>query len=148
MTTAGLQMAKRKKSRSRRRFTGINALALAETYALSSIWTEQLFRVNPIEFLTGVVGGKYNPGADGSAVITLPELLGAGPGGFGGNYTKGDFMSNVQNNLGGLEGVFMAGLKSAGVSFGFRAVKKLTSKPRRMINAQLRNIGAGDLVKV
>jgi hypothetical protein len=142
-------MAKRKKSRTRRRFTGINALALAETYALSSIWTEQLFRVNPIEFMTGVVGGKYNPGRDGARVITLPELLGAGPGGFGGNYGgSGDFMSNVQSNLGGLEGVFMAGLKSAGVSFGFRAVKKLTSKPRRMINAQLRNIGAGDLVKV
>ena len=39
-----------------------------------------------MEFITGRVDGKYRPGADGSNILTLQELLGAGPGGLGGNY--------------------------------------------------------------
>ena len=45
-----------------------------------------MFNTNLVEFLTGRVNGQYRPGADGSNILTLPELLGAGPGGLGGNY--------------------------------------------------------------
>lgn len=45
-----------------------------------------MFNTNLMEFITGRVNGQYKPGADGSSVLTLPELLGAGPGGVGGNY--------------------------------------------------------------
>ena len=45
-----------------------------------------MFNTNLVEFLTGRVNGNFRPGADGSSVLTLPELLGAGPGGIGGNY--------------------------------------------------------------
>ena len=56
--------------------------------------------MNLLEFATGAVDGKYNPGGDGSWNITLPELLGAGPGGFGGNYGEGwSFQKAVQKNI-------------------------------------------------
>ena len=48
--------------------------------------TQGLFNTNLVEFLTGRINGVYKPGADGSQNITLPELLGAGPGGFGGRF--------------------------------------------------------------
>ena len=126
----------------------------AEAYALTNVWTEAAFNTSPIEFLTGTVGGRYRPGADGSSVITLPELLGAGPGGIGGNYGStsaggtGGFIGQVTDNVGGLEGLAMAGLKSAGISIGFRLASRITRKPRSMLNAQLRMLGVGDMVRV
>ena len=144
---------KKKKAKSRRKFRGINLLIVAEAYALTNIWTEAAFQTNPIEFLTGTVGGAYNPGRDGSQVITLPELLGAGPGGFGGTYagTAGkydNFTNSVMTNVGGLPGLAKTGLKTAGVSIGFRLVSKLTRRPRSMLNRQLKNFGIGDMVRV
>ena len=147
-------MARRKSKRSpRKRFTGVNVLNLAEAYALTGVWTEAAFNTSPIEFLTGRIGGKYNPGRDGSAVITLPELLGAGPGGVGGNFAgsagKYDNLQNtVTSNIGGLEGLVMPAVKSAGISIGFKIAKKITRKPRSMLNAQLRAFGVGDMVRV
>ena len=147
-------MARRKKSRSpRKRFTGVNVLNLAEAYALTGVWTEAAFNTSPIEFLTGRVGGKYKPGYDGSSVITLPELLGAGPGPVGGNFAgtagKYDNLQNaVSSNIGGIEGLVMPAFKSAGISIGFRIAKKITKKPRSMLNAQLRSFGIADMVRV
>ena len=62
--------------------------------------TQGLFNTNLVEFMTGRVNGVYKPGADGSQVITLPELFGAGPGGFGGNFagTAGRY-DNLTNTL-------------------------------------------------
>ena len=54
-----------------------------------------MFNTNLIEFATGRVDGKYRPGADGSTVLTLPELLGAGAGGIGGNYGSGYTLESV-----------------------------------------------------
>lgn len=45
-----------------------------------------MFNTNLVEFITGRVNGNFRPGADGSNILTLPELLGAGPGGVGGNF--------------------------------------------------------------
>lgn len=156
MFKEGSWMPPRRKKRktSRRRFTGINVLKAAEAYALTSIWTEAAFNVNPLEFLTGTVNGNYKPGADGSTVITLPELFGAGPGGLGGNYSdvsaggKGGFIGQVESNLGGIQGIATTALKSAITSGGFRLVSRLTRKPRSMFNSQLRMLGVGDMVRV
>jgi len=51
--------------------------------------------------MTGRVDGQYKPGRDGSWTITLPELLGAGPGGIGGTYASnvGGFMGAVSHNF-------------------------------------------------
>jgi len=59
-----------------------------------------MFNTNLVEFMTGRVNGKYLPGRDGSQVLTLPELLGAGPGGIGGNYSgsAGQY-DNLTNTL-------------------------------------------------
>ena len=54
--------------------------------AVANAITEGMFKTNLMEFFTGRVNNQYKPGADGSSVLTRPELLGAGPGGIGGNY--------------------------------------------------------------
>ena len=59
---------------------------LAVSAAVANGVTQGLFNTNLVEFMTGTVDGKYKPGADGSQIITLPELLGAGSAKFGGNY--------------------------------------------------------------
>ena len=112
MTRDSILMARRKSKRSpRRKFTGLAVLPALEAYVQTSIWTEAALGVNPIEFFTGIVGGKFKPGTDGGQVITLPELMGAGPGGIGGNF--GSYAKNlpeaIQKNMGGIEGVIMTG---------------------------------------
>jgi len=145
-------MARRKSKRSpRRKFTGLAVLPALEAYVQTSIWTEAALNVNPIEFFTGVVGGKYLPGSDDGKVITLPELLGAGPGGVGGNF--GSYAKNlpeaINKNMGGIEGVFMTGIKSAGVGIGFRLISKMTRKARSGLNRQiLKPLGVSSMVRL
>ena len=77
-----------------------NVPQLAVGLISASAITQMLFNVNLIEFATGTVAGKYHPGTDGTLNITLPELLGAGPGGLGGEYGKGwNFTKAVQTNV-------------------------------------------------
>ena len=59
---------------------------VAVSAAVANAMTEGMFNTNLMEFLTGRINGKYAPGADGSNRLTLPELLGAGPGGVGGKF--------------------------------------------------------------
>ena len=144
-------MARRgKKRRAPRKFKGIRVVPAVEALAQATIWTEAALNVNPIQFLTGVVGGKYNPGGDGGSVITLPEILGAGPGDIGGNF--GSYAANlpeaVVKNIGGIEGLVMTGLKSAGLAVGFRVFNKLTRKARSGINRQiLKPFGVDEFVR-
>lgn len=145
-------MARRKKSRTpRRRFRGLSVLPALEAYVQTSIWTEAALGVNPVEFFTGVTSKGFKPGTDGGDVITLPELLGAGPGGVGGNF--GSYASNlpeaINKNMGGIEGVIMTGLKSAGVGIGFNLIKKMTRKARSGLNRQiLKPLGVSDMIKL
>jgi hypothetical protein len=115
-------------------------------------------RVNPIEFFTGITSGSsgpsYKPGRDGSDRITLPELLGAGPGGVGGNFagTAGRY-DNLQNavatNLGGLSGIATTAVKSAALGIGFRLVGRFTRKARSGMNTQiLKPLGVADMVRM
>ena len=144
-------MARKSKRSPRRKFTGLAVLPALEAYVQTSIWTEAALGVNPIEFFTGIVGGKFKPGTDGGQVITLPELMGAGPGGIGGNF--GSYAKNlpeaIQKNMGGIEGVIMTGLKSAGVGIGFRLVNKMTRKARSGLNRQiLKPLGVSTMVRL
>ena len=144
-------MARRgKKRRAPKKFKGIRVVPAIEALAQATIWTEATLNVNPIQFLTGVTGSGYKPGRDGGDVITLPELLGAGPGGVGGEF--GDYAANlpeaVVKNIGGIEGLIMTGLKSAGLAVGFRVFNKLTRKARSGINRQiLKPFGVDEFVR-
>jgi hypothetical protein len=155
MTRGNTQMARRKSKRSpRRKFTGLAVLPAIEAYVQTSLWTQAALHVNPIEFFTGITqfstGPEYRPGTDGTR-ITLPELLGSGPGDVGGNF--GSYASNLPEalakNLGGIEGVVMTGLKSAGVGIGFRLINKMTRKARSGLNRQiLTPLGVSSMIKI
>ena len=104
-----LRMARRKgkKSTPRRKFKGVYALNAAEAAAQLWLWTEATMNTNPIEFITGRVGGKYNPSADGGSVITLPELAGFTKSGWtgdiGGRY--GNYADNFVDAIGKMSAV-------------------------------------------
>lgn len=147
-------MARKQKRRAPRKFKGIRVVPAIEALSQATIWTKATMGVNPIAFLTGVTTIEgvtaFIPGRDGGQRITLPELLGAGPGGFGGNF--GAHAENLPDaivkNIGGLEGLLMTGLKSAGVAVGFRVFNKLTRKARSGINTQiLKPFGVNEFVR-
>ena len=149
-------MARKQKRRAPKRFKGLRVVPAVAALGQATIWTEAALGVNPIEFLTGVTGaeggykGGYRPGSDGGQRITLPELLGAGPGGIGGNF--GNYAANlpeaVTKNIGGMEGLFMTGLKSVGFGIGVNIFSKLTRKARSGINRQiLKPFGVDEFVR-
>jgi hypothetical protein len=149
-------MARKQKRRAPKRFKGLRVVPAVAALGQATIWTEAALGVNPIEFLTGVTGaeggykGGYRPGSDGGQRITLPELLGAGPGGIGGNF--GNYAANlpeaVVKNIGGMEGLFMTGLKSVGFGIGVNVFSKLTRKARSGINRQiLKPFGVDEFVR-
>ena len=155
MTRDSILMARRKSKRSpRRKFTGLAVLPALEAYVQTSIWTEAALGVNPIEFFTGITTSSgvtsFRPGTDGDVRITLPEILGAGPGGIGGNFTgTNSLQAQISTNMGGIEGVIMTGLKSAGVGIGFRLVNKMTRKARSGLNRQiLKPLGVSTMVRL
>jgi len=142
-------MARRKnKSVRRRRFTGINILDAAQTYAQASVWSEALFKVNPIEFITSKHAGR---GA--SNKITLMELLDSIAGGAGGVHPATATAAGVSANAFGmiqsnLRGEWVeATVKSVGIGIGFKIAKKALAAPRRNLNKLTRNLGMGSMVK-
>jgi hypothetical protein len=138
-------MARRKaKRRSSPKFKGIRVVPAIEALAQATIWTEATLRVNPFEFLTGITEGVYKPGADGGERITLPELI---TGFKGGNYASTLPMA-IQKNVGGMGGLIQTGVKSIGLSVGFRVLNKFTSKARSSINRQiLKPLGVDSFVR-
>ena len=156
-------MARRKKQRkARKKFTGLNVLSLAEGYVQSNIWTEKMFRTNPIEFATGIVDGTFNPGGDGGNVITIPEIVGFGSRSFnqsGGNFGSyaNDLTGAVARNISGKTdanaydvglGLVMPAIQTALVGAGFKWGKALTSRPRSAVNRQLKMLGLGQMIRV
>lgn len=139
-------MARRKSKRSpRRKFTGLAVLPALEAYVQTSIWTDAALGVNPIEFFTGITEGVYKPGRDGGSRLTLPEIV---TGFKGGSYAE-TIPEMINKNLGGLEGVIMTGLKSAGVGIGFRLISKMTRKARSGMNRNiLAPLGVATMVKL
>jgi hypothetical protein len=136
-------MARRKSKAQPRRRTAknINILNIAESALLANAVTQGLFNSNLKDFVMGTQNGKYNPGADGGDRLTLPELFGAGPGGFGGSYgaipTKGfeNFSSAVMTNA---KNNFMTmGIQLIAIPIGFSLAGRLTKKPRASANKLL-----------
>ena len=136
-------MARRKSKAQPRRRTAknINILNIAESALLANAVTQGLFNSNLKDFVMGTQNGKYNPGADGGDRLTLPELFGAGPGGFGGSYgaipTKGfeNFSSAVMTNA---KNNFMTmGTQLIFIPLGFTLASRLTKKPRASANKLL-----------
>jgi hypothetical protein len=143
---------RKKNNRSpRRKFTGVNILNLAEAYVQTSIWTNAAFRLGPAQFIFGDADriGTGSAGfAGGANKISLREIAtrwGDVHGGTGGKTE----IELVQDNLGGWTGLAMTGLKTVGVSIGFKVAKKITRKVRSMVNRDiLKPLQMGDFVKV
>ena len=78
--------------------------------------------------MTGRINGIYAPGTDGSTLITLPELLGAGPGGIGGNFGRGYSLSSVvrQNFSDNMGSIAMAVI---GIPIAVKVASKVLRKP-------------------
>ena len=136
-------MARRKSKAKPRSRTAknVNILNIAESALLANAVTQGLFNSNLKDFVMGTQNGKYNPGADGGDRLTLPELFGAGPGGFGGSYgaipTKGfeNFSSAVMTNA---KNNFMTmGAQLIFIPLGFTLASRLTKKPRASANKLL-----------
>lgn len=77
-----------------------NLTNLAVSALVANSITTGAFNSNLIDFFSGTRDGKWVAGGDGSYRLTLPELLGFGKGGFGGNYSPGlDFQTVMKENL-------------------------------------------------
>jgi hypothetical protein len=142
-------MARRKSKAQPRRRTAknINILNIAESALLANAVTQGLFNSNLKDFVMGTQNGNFNPGADGGDRLTLPEIFGVGPGGFGGSYGvkpqvgfenfSSAVMTNAKNN-------FMTMATSLIlIPIGFTVASKLTKKPRATTNKLLKMTGLG-----
>lgn len=141
---------KRKTTR-RRRNSSINLLNLAQSAVVANATTQGLFGVNLAEFITGRTNGKFIPGADGYAKITLPELLGFRQNGWslagvGGNYGNKTFLDGVNVNFDKNGARMIATLIAAPIAF--KVGSKLTAAPRRSANRLLDMAGLKSVVKV
>jgi hypothetical protein len=76
-----LNMPRKKAKVTRKTKTPIRLLNVAQGVLIGNVLTEGAFRTNLWEFFTGRIDGKFQPGSDGQANITLPEILGFGSGG-------------------------------------------------------------------
>lgn len=135
------------KKRTRRKFTGINLTNAAEAYLQTSVITETMFNVNPIEFVLGrTSAGLGGPGrslgfVSGRQKIGMTELLG-----MTGGHETSDVLEQVKQNV---QDNWVEGLvKTAGITIGFRMGKKLLKRPRAQINRGIHSLGLGDAIRV
>ena len=115
----------------------------AEGIAYANLMTQTAFRVNPLQFLLGDDSDGLGNSALGvsGAGIGIGELLGLKA-----SYDVGAAWELAGNNVrrAGAQAV----LKSVGMGIGFTVLHKFTRRPRAKINKFIRDIGAGDFVKV
>lgn len=131
----------------------LNVLNAAQSYVVANAALQATMGVSPIEFVTGRIDGKFNPGGDGYQQVTLPELVGFTASGFnpaniGGNYgsTK-TFMDAVAYNFKNNGGNAMATLILAPVAF--TVAKRVLRKPLiNPANRLLKQAGLASVVKV
>jgi hypothetical protein len=110
----GRLMARRSKRKSPRKTqTNLSLTGVAQSYIVGSAMTKAFTGNNLMEFVTGVRGGNFNPGADGGQNISLPEILGIrkihgktvftgqllGEGHFGSAENRFNYQSAVKHNL-------------------------------------------------
>lgn len=136
-----------RKSPRRRTSTKISISGLAESAIMGSAVTKMLFNTNLLEFATGTIDGKYNPGADGGQNITMPELLGFTKSGWnisniGGLYGKTyatSFTNAVADNFSRNAAMSVATLFLTPIAF--KTVRRLARKPVREANKLLKGTG-------
>ena len=136
-------MAKRKKSKGRRRSSKISLLNIAESYTYLTIMTAGLMGANPYEFLTSPSDIKYvdvydrglgttSSHLEGTSTISLSELFKEPDIAFG--VVKTNFMGNWQNMV----------IASMVTSIGFGVGKKLLRKPIANVNRNIfKPLGVG-----
>ena len=129
-----------KKKTRRSRTKGVSVIGLAETYMLTNVATQTLFRTNPIQFMT-------SKAESGSTVITLNELINP-KGRFYNNPTTGQstrtdyIMNNIRNNwVKGLMGMVLIPL---GFKLGRNVAKPAISRSNRLLG----KAGIGNTVKL
>jgi hypothetical protein len=134
--------SKAKSPRRTQRKAQINLLGVAESALIANVITTGLFNTNLSQFITGKTGSARF-GADGSNVISLPELLGVGKDvKFGGNYgAGGSFTGAVKQNF--EASWFGMAQQLILIPVGFRLASKLTVKPRITANKMLKMTGLG-----
>jgi hypothetical protein len=142
-------MARRKSKAKPRSRTAknVNILNIAESALLANAVTQGLFNSNLKDFVFGTKDGAYVAGRDGGSRLTLPEIFGAGPGGFGGNYGSipqvgfenfsSAVMTNAKNNF------MTMGTQLIAIPIGFTLASRLTKKPRATANKMLKYTGLG-----
>lgn len=130
----------RKTTRTRRK-SGMSVIGLAETYLLTNVMTQAMFRTNPVQFLTA---GNL----DGSGYITMRELLNP----------RGRFYDRP--DLGGVQGAsYYIGenLKAQGgkaivqmiaIPLMFKIGRKLGQPAITRTNKLLKDVGIGSTVKL
>ena len=139
-------MAKKaKRSRRRRKFTGVNLPKALIGYAGATIWSEATLGVTPLEFFMSdsAVGAP-------SGAIVLRELIGGGTGGVrSATATKLGIGQNaiamIQHNF--KQNWMDAAIKSVGLTAGAAIAMKLTKKPRAFLSKTARDFGLGDIVR-
>jgi hypothetical protein len=134
------EKAAAKARRARNKFRGINVTDAAIGYGGLAIWTDALFRVDPVQFITDKGGGRS------SYKITVREIFDSVMGGAGG------VAANTATGLGINTNAFAMiernaktyGLNAIGKSIVYGAAtnigKKVTTKPRAFLNRQLKNL--------
>jgi len=142
MIAEDFQMAK-KKQRRRTRTRGVNALALAESYAQLHIWSMAATNLSPWNFLTSDETGGV-AGASAANTVTLKELLTR----FNTPHYNNPLTESqlVWDNIKG--SWVNAAISSVGVGLGFRVVSKILAKPRRMANKLLKDMNMSSIVRV
>jgi len=146
-------MARRKSSKKPRRKTAkkVNLIGVAEALVIANVATEGLFNADLKTFMTGRVGANAYTPSNTDNVLTLPELLGIDYSGYSMSavgqgpqniaFTSVGAMTKIRENIkvNGLDMTFKLIL----IPVGFRAVTKLTSKPRASANKLLTYTGLG-----
>ena len=130
-----------KKKTRRSRTKGVSVIGLAETYMLTNVATQTLFKTNPIQFLMGDPG--RNMQADGKSAISLREL-------FRGNQSSGAEYYNtgavIKRNL--QSQWFNGALQMVFIPLGFKLGKNLAKPAITRTNRLLGKSGIGNTVKL
>jgi hypothetical protein len=149
----------------------IKVMALAETYAIANIATQNLMGGNPVQVLLGDLNTTSGTGTYGAlmgpqpGVITVKEMLtgamntGSGqtsttygalgkPTGTTTTYAMSAtspldaIAQNFQNNFGNII------IGSALTTAGFRIANKVLRKPKNKMNKLLKDVGLGSTVQI
>lgn len=138
-------MARRRKSRTRRRSRTTSLLNVAESYAYANVLTSGLMGTSPVGFFTGgtdlgykmvsdrqLAGGVSSMVAVGADQISLGDIVSAPDQAF--SIVQSNFMNNYQ----------AMAVQSLAIGVGFRLGKRLLRRPISNVNRNImKPLGVG-----